>query len=84
MVSPAMGPATGDHLGHQFPALSLKQRRGDLLDRLEKLARAAESDPRLFTAEEQAESDRVQREIADFVTLVNHALGQHPRPLDAY
>jgi HK97 family phage major capsid protein len=43
----------------------LKQRRADLLDRLEKLAKGAEAEERLFTGEEQAEWDRVQREIAD-------------------
>src|SRR5216684_3953055 len=45
---------------------ALKAKRADALDRLEKLAKlAAEGEGRLFTAEEQAEWERLQRDVND-------------------
>jgi HK97 family phage major capsid protein len=52
----------------------LKQRRGDLLDRLEKLAKGAEREERLFTADEQAEWEKLQREVADLDTKLKGQL----------
>jgi HK97 family phage major capsid protein len=43
----------------------LKQRRGDLLDRLEKLSKTAEAEGRLFDAAESAAWDAATKEVAD-------------------
>lgn len=44
---------------------ALKAKRGDVLDKMEKLAKLAENENRLFTADEQAAWEAAQREVAD-------------------